>query len=81
MGVSDLWFDARIPGALEAPTWSTCLQLPSTPSCLPAGGLLCVCMPVGWFQNHQPQLLSQAEMSVFTGASGGVCMCRVCFSI
>lgn len=34
-------------------------------------------MPVGWFQNHQLQLLSQAEMSVFTGASGGVCMCCV----
>lgn len=33
--------------------------------------------PVGWFQSHQLSLSSQAETSVFTGASGGVCMCRV----
>lgn len=58
-------------------TWNICPWLPRTLSNLLAGRLLCICMPVGWFQNHQPQLLSQAEMSVFTGASGGVCMCHI----
>lgn len=67
--------DACTPGAPEAPPE----HVPSSPGLLTilAGGLLYSYLPVARFQSHQQCSPVKQKCLVFTGASGGVFMCRV----